>query len=411
MDFPTSYGPRPPWHDIQAEVRGPAVHDLEHTFRERWYGSSVLDVPSPFRQLYDRAYHAGAMTGTPAARAAARDDPTPRGTHAVQVLRTYPARLRRYPFAPLGERSIAHAVPPGVRSGPAARLPRGPVPLVRRRRRRHRRGAAREPASCTSSSWCRGSPTSDSGRDDGARAARPPGRAAAVRRGRRGPLRRLRPGEPRGHAGLRARQGRRRRRRVGDDRLGQPEPPVVDARQRAVHRRARRRARHARARSTRPASATVRGSSPATCGCGCGASTSTGTPTRSTTCSTRRPSAAFAAVRPPRSRSWYAGGQVGPRPPGRVRPHRPTEVGRADPAVGEALLPDRLRPRRSPVAGSPPPPRVTSATSRLPPTTSLRQGRPPSAAVSMTCRTRAANAHPQAGPGGQARPDGARCRD
>jgi hypothetical protein len=27
----------------------------------------------------------------------------------VQVLRTYPARLRRYPFAPLGERSIAHA--------------------------------------------------------------------------------------------------------------------------------------------------------------------------------------------------------------------------------------------------------------------------------------------------------------
>ena len=46
MDFPDSYGPRPPWHDIQAEVRGAAVHDLEHTFRERWYGSSVLDLPS-----------------------------------------------------------------------------------------------------------------------------------------------------------------------------------------------------------------------------------------------------------------------------------------------------------------------------------------------------------------------------
>ena len=46
MEFPGDYGPRPPWHDIQAEVRGPAVHDLEHTFRERWYGSSVLDVPS-----------------------------------------------------------------------------------------------------------------------------------------------------------------------------------------------------------------------------------------------------------------------------------------------------------------------------------------------------------------------------
>ena len=62
MEFPDAYGPQPPWHDIQAEVRGPAVHDLEHTFRERWYGSSVLDLPSPIRQLYDRAYHMGAMT-------------------------------------------------------------------------------------------------------------------------------------------------------------------------------------------------------------------------------------------------------------------------------------------------------------------------------------------------------------
>jgi phosphatidylserine/phosphatidylglycerophosphate/cardiolipin synthase-like enzyme len=36
-------------------------------------------------------------------------DPPGDGTHAVQVLRTYPARLRRYPFAPLGERSIDYA--------------------------------------------------------------------------------------------------------------------------------------------------------------------------------------------------------------------------------------------------------------------------------------------------------------
>jgi phosphatidylserine/phosphatidylglycerophosphate/cardiolipin synthase-like enzyme len=84
------------------------VHDLEHTFRERWYGSSVLDVPSPIRQLYDRAYHASAMTGKPLPEPQP-DDPTSRGSHAVQVLRTYPARLRRYPFAPHGERSIAHA--------------------------------------------------------------------------------------------------------------------------------------------------------------------------------------------------------------------------------------------------------------------------------------------------------------
>jgi phosphatidylserine/phosphatidylglycerophosphate/cardiolipin synthase-like enzyme len=108
MDFPAIYGERPPWHDIQAEVQGPAVHDLEHTFRERWYGSSVLDLPSPVRQLYDRAYHIGAMTSRPLPEPAA-DRREPRGSHAVQVLRTYPARLRRYPFAPRGERSIAHA--------------------------------------------------------------------------------------------------------------------------------------------------------------------------------------------------------------------------------------------------------------------------------------------------------------
>jgi phosphatidylserine/phosphatidylglycerophosphate/cardiolipin synthase-like enzyme len=108
MEFPPVYGPRPPWHDIQAEVHGPAVHDLEHSFRERWYGSTVLDLPSPVRQLYDRAYHIGAMTSRPLPEPTA-DDQTRRGPHAVQVLRTYPARLRRYPFAPRGERSIAHA--------------------------------------------------------------------------------------------------------------------------------------------------------------------------------------------------------------------------------------------------------------------------------------------------------------
>lgn len=108
MAFPSAYGERPPWHDVQVEVRGPAVHDLEHTFRERWYGSCVIDVPSPLRQLYDRAYHAGAMTGVPLPEPLP-EDPAPRGRHAVQVLRTYPARWRRYPFAPFGERSIARS--------------------------------------------------------------------------------------------------------------------------------------------------------------------------------------------------------------------------------------------------------------------------------------------------------------
>jgi phosphatidylserine/phosphatidylglycerophosphate/cardiolipin synthase-like enzyme len=35
--------------------------------------------------------------------------PVPEGTHAVQVLRTYPAKRPPYPFAPHGERSVARA--------------------------------------------------------------------------------------------------------------------------------------------------------------------------------------------------------------------------------------------------------------------------------------------------------------
>ncbi len=107
MTFPEVYGKRPPWHDVQLEVQGPAVSDLELTFRERWEGSTVLDLPSPLRMLWDRTYHAGKMTG--GELPAALPDPPEAGPHAVQVLRTYPARWRRYPFAPLGERSIAAA--------------------------------------------------------------------------------------------------------------------------------------------------------------------------------------------------------------------------------------------------------------------------------------------------------------
>lgn len=106
MPFPDVYGERPPWHDVQVSIEGPAVVDVEKTFRERWAGSS-LDVPSPFRMLVDRVRHATPITTSdlPEPRSA----PDVAGTQAVQILRTYPSRLRRYPFAPLGERSIAAA--------------------------------------------------------------------------------------------------------------------------------------------------------------------------------------------------------------------------------------------------------------------------------------------------------------
>jgi phosphatidylserine/phosphatidylglycerophosphate/cardiolipin synthase-like enzyme len=100
------YGPRPPWHDVQLEVRGPAVGDLCFTFRERWEDPTPLDHRNPWRarltRRADEPRHPGPLPPMP-------PDPRPAGLHAVQVLRTYPAKRPELPFAPAGERSIARA--------------------------------------------------------------------------------------------------------------------------------------------------------------------------------------------------------------------------------------------------------------------------------------------------------------
>jgi phosphatidylserine/phosphatidylglycerophosphate/cardiolipin synthase-like enzyme len=97
------YGPRPPWHDIQLAISGPAVGDVETVFRERWENPQALSR-SPFRWLADRARHDNRPT-TPLPPQ--HPDPEPCGPHPVQLLRTYPRRLGGYPFAPAGERSVA----------------------------------------------------------------------------------------------------------------------------------------------------------------------------------------------------------------------------------------------------------------------------------------------------------------
>jgi phosphatidylserine/phosphatidylglycerophosphate/cardiolipin synthase-like enzyme len=100
------YTETPPWHDIQLEVRGPAVGDLAHTFRERWDDPTPLDHRNPWRAAMRRVTreprHPRPLRPMPA-------DPAPAGPHAVQVLRTYPAKRPAYPFAPEGERSVARA--------------------------------------------------------------------------------------------------------------------------------------------------------------------------------------------------------------------------------------------------------------------------------------------------------------
>ena len=100
------YGPTPPWHDVQLEVHGPAVADLSFTFRERWEDPTPLDHRNPWRlaarRLTREPRRPEPLPPPPA-------DPAPRGSHAVQVIRTYPAKRPPYPFAPDGERSIARA--------------------------------------------------------------------------------------------------------------------------------------------------------------------------------------------------------------------------------------------------------------------------------------------------------------
>jgi phosphatidylserine/phosphatidylglycerophosphate/cardiolipin synthase-like enzyme len=99
------YGEHPPWHDVQVEIRGPAVYDVETVFRERWEDPTPLSR-SPIRKAVDLwRHHDTSPDGLPEQA----PPPPPAGPHTVQLLRTYPdlRRGRDYPFANGGERSVA----------------------------------------------------------------------------------------------------------------------------------------------------------------------------------------------------------------------------------------------------------------------------------------------------------------
>jgi phosphatidylserine/phosphatidylglycerophosphate/cardiolipin synthase-like enzyme len=100
------YGPRPPWHDATLEIRGPAVGHVLDVFSERWDDPTPLDHRNPYRALVHRAAR---MPRHPEPLPQRWDPPPECGPHLVQILRTYPAKRPAFPFAPHGERSIAHA--------------------------------------------------------------------------------------------------------------------------------------------------------------------------------------------------------------------------------------------------------------------------------------------------------------
>ncbi|GIH94837.1 phospholipase D family protein [Planobispora siamensis] len=102
--MPGVYGDRPPWHDVQAMIRGPAVAEVEKVFYERWEDPAP-ETRHPIKRLRD---HFERMDDVPPLPDPG-PPPEPVGTQAVQLLRTYPYRRSAYPFAPQGERSVARA--------------------------------------------------------------------------------------------------------------------------------------------------------------------------------------------------------------------------------------------------------------------------------------------------------------
>ncbi len=101
------YGDIPPWHDVMGRISGPAVHDVETVFRERWEDPTRL-TRNPLLFAKDRMLGMD-MSPDPLPEQAPPPPPADGGTHAVQLLRTYPnlRHGRDYPFARGGERSVA----------------------------------------------------------------------------------------------------------------------------------------------------------------------------------------------------------------------------------------------------------------------------------------------------------------
>ena len=101
--FARWYGRSPAWHDVQVQLRGPAVRDVEDGFRERWEDPAALSR-LPWQVLPDLLRR---LDRSPGHLPEPRPDPPASGTCSVQLLRTYPNRWPGYPFAPDGERGPA----------------------------------------------------------------------------------------------------------------------------------------------------------------------------------------------------------------------------------------------------------------------------------------------------------------
>ena len=105
VEMARAYGPTPAWHDVQVAISGPAVHDVETTFRERWEDSTPLTL-NPGR-LLSSFVHREDLSPEPLGEQAPPPPAHPDGHEAVQVMRTFPVIYpKSFDFAPDGERSV-----------------------------------------------------------------------------------------------------------------------------------------------------------------------------------------------------------------------------------------------------------------------------------------------------------------
>ncbi|WP_310528551.1 phospholipase D-like domain-containing protein [Nocardioides sp.] len=105
VEIAKAYGPTPPWHDVQVAIQGPAVHDVETTFRERWEDSTPLTV-NPGR-LLSSLFHREDLSPEPLGDQEPPPAPRPDGHDVVQIIRTFPVIMPKgFDFAPEGERSV-----------------------------------------------------------------------------------------------------------------------------------------------------------------------------------------------------------------------------------------------------------------------------------------------------------------
>ena len=156
LPMATAYGERPPWHDVQLELRGPAVAAARRRV-PRALGGPALPRPAPpdrpdTRHARRRRPHRRPAPRSSPPAAGGRGRPGPGPADLPGDTAGLPLRAAR--------RAVGGArVHQGLRTRAAPDLPRGPVHVVPAHRPAAGRRPAPQPTSCTSSSSCRATPT------------------------------------------------------------------------------------------------------------------------------------------------------------------------------------------------------------------------------------------------------------